>query len=31
MLNATPPPDAAVYILTGMDTSPNEIVPEPME
>ena len=27
----TPAGEAAVYILIGMETSPNEIVPEPME
>jgi hypothetical protein len=31
MLNRTVADDAAVYILTGMETSPNEIVPEPCE
>src|SRR5262245_50083748 len=31
MLNATPFDDAAVNILTGMLTRPNEMVPEPME
>jgi hypothetical protein len=30
-LNETPPAEAAVYILIGMDTSPNEMVPEPIE
>src|SRR5262249_53759942 len=30
-LNDTPPADAAVYIRIGMDTSPNETVPDPME
>jgi hypothetical protein len=30
-LKDTPADEAAVYILIGMDTSPNEIVPEPME
>jgi len=31
MLNAIPPADAAVYILIGMETSPKEIVPDPIE
>jgi hypothetical protein len=30
-LNDTFPPEAAVYSLIGMETSPNEIVPEPIE
>jgi hypothetical protein len=30
-LNDTLAEDAAVYIRTGMETSPNEIVPEPSE
>ena len=30
-LNDTLPDEAAVYILTGIETSPNEIVPEPSE
>jgi hypothetical protein len=31
MLKAMPAEAAAVYILTGIDTSPNEIVPDPIE
>jgi hypothetical protein len=30
-LKLTPPPEAAVESLTGMETSPKEIVPEPRE
>jgi len=30
-LKATPAEVAVVYSLIGMDTSPNEIVPEPIE
>jgi hypothetical protein len=30
MLKLTPAGDAAVYIFTGMETSPKETVPEPM-
>src|SRR5215468_1726748 len=30
-LKLTPPAEAAVYILTGMETSPKEIVPDPSE
>src|SRR5688572_27405363 len=30
-LKETPPAEAAVYILMGIETSPNERVPEPME
>src|SRR6187455_3066030 len=30
-LKETPPAEAAVNILTGIETSPNERVPEPME
>jgi hypothetical protein len=31
MLKDTAAEEVAVYIFTGMETSPNEIVPEPME
>jgi hypothetical protein len=31
MLKLTLADEAAVYILMGMDTSPKEIVPEPIE
>jgi hypothetical protein len=31
MLKATLADELAVYIFTGIDTSPNEIVPDPME
>jgi hypothetical protein len=30
-LKATPPEDAAEYIRTGIETSPKEMVPDPME
>jgi hypothetical protein len=30
-LNDTPAEEAAVYMRTGMLTSPNEMVPDPME
>src|SRR6267143_949262 len=30
-LNESPMDEAAVYILTGIETSPNESVPDPME
>ena len=30
-MKLTPPDEAAVYILTGMETSPKEIVPDPSE
>jgi hypothetical protein len=31
MLNAIPAGEAAVYILTGMETSPKEMVADPIE
>jgi hypothetical protein len=31
MLKVTLAEEAAVYIFTGMETSPKEIVPDPME
>jgi hypothetical protein len=31
MLKDTPADDAAVYIFTGMETSPKEMVPDPIE
>ena len=30
-MKLTPPDEAAVYILMGMETSPKEIVPDPSE